>query len=70
MNVMDRDQMREYLSKGFTLYATGMQLQIEYEIKCENDPTDADKETLKHIKRDNKKLYDVMKHFTRELMND
>ena len=64
---MDKEQMKEFLSKGINLYTTGILLQIQHEVELESIP-DPDKEnTLKTIKKENKKLYDVIKHFTREI---
>ena len=68
MHTFSHDQMRQYMIKGSTLYATGIQLQIDYELKCESpDATDEDRHALEKIREDNDKLYNVMKHFTREL---
>ena len=67
---MDKEQMKEFLSKGISLYTTGILLQIQHEVELESIP-DPDKEnTLKTIKKENKKLYDVIKHFTREIERD
>ena len=67
---MDKEQMKEFLSKGINLYTTGILLQIQHEVELESIP-DPDKEnTLKTIKKENKKLYDVIKHFTREINRD
>ena len=67
---MDKEQMKEFLSKGISLYTTGILLQIQHEVELESIP-DPDKEsTLKTIKKENKKLYDVIKHFTREINRD
>ena len=64
---MTKEQMRLHMIKASTLYSTGIQLQIEYELKVEQEPTAANIDTLEFIKRDNQKLYEVMKHFTKEM---
>ena len=67
---MDKEQMKEFLSKGINLYTTGILLQIQHEVELESVPDPDKQETLKTIKRENKKLFDVIKHFTREINRD
>ena len=55
--------MKEFLSKGVNLYTTGILLQIQHEVELESVPDPDKQETLKTIKRENKKLFDVIKHF-------
>ena len=64
---MDKEQMKEFLFKGVNLYTTGILLQMQYEVKLESIPNQEDQDTLKTIKKENKKLLDTIKHFTREL---
>lgn len=64
---MDKEQMKEFLSKGINLYTTGILLQIQHEVELESIPDTDKQETLKTIKRENKRLYDTIKHFMREI---
>lgn len=64
---MDKEQMKEFLSKGINLYTTGILLQIQHEVELESVPDTDKQETLKTIKRENKRLYDTIKHFMREI---
>ena len=58
-------------TRALKLYVEGIRLQMEYEIKCEDDsedePSEEDLHTLEMIRDDTVKLYEVMKKFRREM---
>ena len=67
VTTMNKEEMKNFLSKGINLYTTGILLQIQHEVELESVPDPDKQETLKTIKGENKKLYDVIKHFAREI---
>lgn len=53
-------------AKASSLYSEGIQLQIKYELLCEREPTDENKNILEQIIASNQRLYDLMKKLRRE----
>jgi hypothetical protein len=49
------------MRSAWTLYTQGLHLQMEYEIKVEQDPTASNVSILNEIKENNTKLYEFIK---------
>jgi hypothetical protein len=49
------------VNKAWTLYTQGLRLQMEYEIKVEQEPTNSHISILNEIRENNTKLYDFIK---------